>query len=467
MAVSSLHVGSSERPEVVDIEALLLSQSSDGVLAFDLTGRLCYANPAVYEMLGREPGSVESVFDVLHPDDLDRVGKSIVGVNHGVRPRSGLIRVRARDGEWHQVEVRPFPVRGLDGEVVLTGAVVRDIGLTDAHWAFLARVAAGDPLDVCFEGLAVGLSSETDGPLSIVFTDDGGLRRTVGPVPPDLALHHRDLHHAGLEECPNGEQFPGEPWMTATSGAPAFIAVGDLVEPYASAARRIGAAACVVVAVPDPGSVSPVLIVQWPPNLAMAQILAEALTRRPREAVSLALERRSTQRRLEHMAHHDPLTGVLNRARFGVELRLLARKGPIGVCYIDLDEFKPVNDTFGHDLGDRVLTECARRIEEVAGSDALVTRIGGDEFAVAMRADDPGPLEELAARLVTALAAPIDLGERSVVVGASVGCATASAASEPSDVVAAADRALYEAKRNGGGTWSRASEPLPFDPGPV
>ena len=72
-----------------DVEALLLSQSSEGVVAFDASGHLHYVNPAVYEMLGQEPGTMDHVLDLLHPDDLDRGSKSIVGVGEGGRPRPG------------------------------------------------------------------------------------------------------------------------------------------------------------------------------------------------------------------------------------------------------------------------------------------------------------------------------------------------------------------------------------------
>ncbi len=156
----------------------------------------------------------------------------------------------------------------------------------------------------------------------------------------------------------------------------------------------------------------------------MGDVLAEALVRRPRQAVLVALQRRKANDRLERMARRDALTGVANRAHFIDRLDALAAGGsPYGVCYVDLDRFKEVNDTRGHLAGDEALVTCAARIAEVVGPDAAVGRLGGDEFAVAVAVADE---VELGA-VVAALAEPVALTGATVVVGASVGAARRSA----------------------------------------
>lgn len=197
----------------------------------------------------------------------------------------------------------------------------------------------------------------------------------------------------------------------------------------------------------------------------MGEVLAEALVRRPRRAVLVALQRREANERLERLARRDALTGVANRAHFIESLDDLAAGGsPYGVCYVDLDRFKELNDTRGHLAGDEALAICAARITEAAGPGALVGRLGGDEFAVAVAVTDEAELVAVAAELVAVLGEPVAVGGGTVLLGASVGAALADGP-RPTDVMmAAADGALYEAKRSGRSTWRLAGpvgEPIP------
>jgi diguanylate cyclase (GGDEF)-like protein len=224
-----------------------------------------------------------------------------------------------------------------------------------------------------------------------------------------------------------------------------------------SEARALGAGAAVAVPVHDPGSAAPALLVQWPPSPAMGGILAEALRRRPREAVAIALDRRALDRRLERLARHDPLTDVANRTRFFEVLAdLVERAGTYGVLYIDLDHFKTINDTHGHVAGDEVLVHCAQRLQGASRAEDLVARFGGDEFVIVCPGVTEEALEGVAARVVDSLAEPVHVGALLLDVGASVGCALGTSGADPDQVVAAADTALYEAKRGGRGRWRRA-----------
>ena len=161
--------------------------------------------------------------------------------------------------------------------------------------------------------------------------------------------------------------------------------------------------------------------------------------------------------RLHHLATHDPLTGLLNRAGLLEAIgSALARKHPLGVVLIDLDEFKQVNDCHGHQGGDHVLIEVARRIEAVAG-DAPAGRLGGDEFVILLAHNTATRARAFLIELSAAVAAPIPVGGATVTIGAACGAALAQPGDDPDSLLAAADRFMYDAKRRQPGRLSKVS----------
>ena len=169
-------------------------------------------------------------------------------------------------------------------------------------------------------------------------------------------------------------------------------------------------------------------------------------------------DRKRLEARLLHDALHDPLTGLANRVLFRDHLeRALARRRRsrmgVALLFLDLDDFKAVNDSFGHAAGDRVLVEVARRLSETVRAEDVVARQGGDEFTVLLPSIR-GPAEAAASaeRLIEALARPIDLGDESVGIGVSIGVAMAARAGPVADdLLAHADAAMYAAKAGGKG----------------
>jgi diguanylate cyclase (GGDEF)-like protein len=170
----------------------------------------------------------------------------------------------------------------------------------------------------------------------------------------------------------------------------------------------------------------------------------------------------ASEAELRHRASHDVLTGLPNRALL-LE-RLTAATGPVGVLAIDLDGFKQVNDERGHDAGDQLLVEVARRLRADVADGDTTARLGGDEFAVVV----PGPPEAahaVAARLLASLDEPYTLRDGSCAhVGASIGVASLHDEDRGvaciEEVLRRADSAMYTAKRRGG-SQAAGSEPVP------
>ena len=171
-------------------------------------------------------------------------------------------------------------------------------------------------------------------------------------------------------------------------------------------------------------------------------------------------ERKHLEEAIEHMAMHDPLTNLPNRAMFYRELeRALARaeREPcrIAVILVDLDRFKDVNDTFGHAIGDQLLVEVGRRLFECVRTEDLVARLGGDEFAViAVSREAPDGFAALARRIVDRLSERLRIGGIEIEPSASLGMTVFP--DDPGslkELMVHADRALYAAKQTGRGTW--------------
>jgi diguanylate cyclase (GGDEF)-like protein/PAS domain S-box-containing protein len=173
------------------------------------------------------------------------------------------------------------------------------------------------------------------------------------------------------------------------------------------------------------------------------------------------LERMRAEAQVRHMAYHDYLTGLANRAQFHAHLtEVLARARDTktfgALLLIDLDHFKTINDALSHDVGDEVLREVARSLAECVGERAFVARLGGDEFVVVLAgigADEPAATRAahtLADEIATGMARPAQIGERVLNVGASIGVVVfPDNGTTESDILRRADMALYRAKNMG------------------
>lgn len=164
-------------------------------------------------------------------------------------------------------------------------------------------------------------------------------------------------------------------------------------------------------------------------------------------------ELRRAERQLEHRASHDALTGLPNRHRLEHELQRAiehaARSGDgLALLYLDLDGFKAANDRCGHEAGDHLLCEVARRLQAGLRHGDLVARVGGDEFVTLLPCSDAGAARTLAEALRARLHPPFDLPDGPIRLDCSIGIACYPAdAGEPAALLAHADRAMYAAKR--------------------
>ena len=183
-------------------------------------------------------------------------------------------------------------------------------------------------------------------------------------------------------------------------------------------------------------------------------------------------ERRRTNVKIARQAFHDPLTGVANRALFDDRLALsLARanrhEGRLAVFYLDLDSFKPVNDSLGHAAGDDLLKVTARRLAECLRQEDTVARLGGDEFALLVLDIGEAEALRLGEDLLAAIARPVEHDGETLQVTGSIGVSFyPESGLTAGELLRAADRALYRSKAEGRGQINLASSvsyPLPID----
>jgi len=246
---------------------------------------------------------------------------------------------------------------------------------------------------------------------------EGGMRYFHGEAPPADATHRTAV------EGTIGEVR----WVSEVYATPAFAARLD----------------------PSAANVSAGVLAALTGVASVLLVVRHTLRRR----AGLALEQLAEA---ERRAEWDSLTGVRNRV--GLEAALdawagdPACAGPVTVVFLDLDGLKEVNDGAGHEAGDALLREAARRLRRSARREDLVARLGGDEFVVVARGLDGSPADRLAASILTAFADPVFGGDGLVAdrIEVSIGVACAASVAEVEHAVARADAAMYEAKGAGG-----------------
>ncbi|UTL90001.1 bifunctional diguanylate cyclase/phosphodiesterase [Pseudomonas fluorescens] len=163
--------------------------------------------------------------------------------------------------------------------------------------------------------------------------------------------------------------------------------------------------------------------------------------------------------RIQHLSSHDPLTGLANRNKLARHLEQALLRGSdspaLTLLLLDLDNFKPINDSLGHTAGDAVLQEVAARLRDTTRDVDLVARLGGDEFVLVLQGlDNRGEIDRLCRRLIELLQQPIAFENQQLEIGVSIGIAqTRDPGFDAGELIRCADIALYQAKVDGKGTW--------------
>jgi diguanylate cyclase (GGDEF)-like protein/PAS domain S-box-containing protein len=407
-----------------ELYRMIAENSSDVVIRSSLDGRFEWVSPSVTEVLGWSPKDMvgKLASDFVHPDD---VATSPTPEENRDRGRIGL-RVRMRDlaGSYHWVDTTFRPATDSSGAVV---ARVGSVRLADAE------VAAAHELERSERRFRLAMESS---PVAMALVDLD--RRFTRVNPAFCRLLDCDpawLLARGIADILDDDDNRIDVRMREEALANSAVHdVGEkrLIRPDGSEAwveHSFG------VVRDDDGT--PVSYVSQFVDIADA---------------------RHTRETLAFQATHDGLTRLVNQRelhrRLSTILSHAARAGTsVGVLYLDVDGLKGINDSLGHSAGDALLVEVARRLESVVRAEDTVARVGGDEFVVLLPELRQGADAVLvAAKVHEVMSAPISLKGRDVVPSVSIGIATPHGDQRPTDVIAAADKALYDAKHSGGHT---------------
>lgn len=376
-----------------------------------------------------DPGSLagRSVADFVHPDDLRLAVESL---NHMVEAEGPFFplayRIRHRDGTW---------VRTMVWSAKLDTAVFGVQATVHTMQPYDHMIIVEDPLEVLAQGrpfhevmnavfAAMGSTMFGFRASFLLFGDDGTVMR---------AWHSEASAETAPEEATVRTGF--------FAAAPPPMAGGPLGETAEAWRVRLGATWATELV--SAGRVNGVVLM-WTTGGRPPIYLRERIGRVLRVA-QLAIERDQAEQQLQRLAVEDPLTGLVNRREFMAALQRRLATGSVGVVFADLDSFKPVNDRFGHLVGDEVLRIIGARLRRIAGTRSTAARLGGDEFAILTA---PAAADRVAVAVQRSVARPIPTSAGRVEVGTSVGVAIAAPGASPWSVLDAADRAMFQDKRS-------------------
>jgi diguanylate cyclase (GGDEF)-like protein len=417
-------------------------------------GTILYASPTVVTLLGRPAGHYvgRSIVEVLDPSVLDRSLRAFAEFTDPDRQSTGWIgppmTIALRHADGHLVPCRALAVPGapgFDGLVLQIRATETTTKLDEA----IASLAQGDPADTTITRIIEFATEQM--PYSILVIGRG----FDGERFESVVAHPRAPRF-------DDDALPildGTPWMRALAADGLVVVDSDDVDPpVGPAATAAGLPTAWAVPISSANDQQHVLVFWRRARGGPAAHLREAIER-IRRLITLAIDADHSRRLLERQASTDGLTGLANRVALFERLAELGRaraEQRFGVLYVDLDDFKVVNDECGHRTGDQVLKIAARRlVRQVRGND-LVARLGGDEFAVIGAVSSGDELESLAQRLVESFAEPVVVDGQSFQLGVSVGLAVGRGGVDPELVLDDADRAMLRAKAAGKHRWARA-----------
>ncbi|MEZ5081347.1 MAG: GGDEF domain-containing protein [Thermoleophilia bacterium] len=407
----------------------IAGRSSDLLCKHDADGRLHYVSPASTDILGVTPFAATGLpFDeFVHPDDAHIVRSAFRDLNEGAGDRTIVVRRALGDTgcTWLEVSLRPVDE---DGQVQVLSAT-RDV--TQRHRRHLEAAVAATVTDAVATGSDVGTAAA-------LFTEEAA--RALGVNPGTVTLWKFDDAQTATLVGHWGRSAQHRPDRRCTRP---HSDDRDLLTVLTERAGGSGAGAPVTV---DGRPWGAVIVGDLASDVAPR--IADQLLPLARVAGRM-IEGAESNALLTRLAQSDALTGLANRAVFDRELENATRDGqPAAVCVLDLDEFKAVNDRFGHATGDQVLCAVARRLRTAVRQDDTIARIGGEEFGWIMpNAEVPDAVRAAERARAIICGTPIaSVGQITASFGVSFSDGTGT---EPQVMFRRADQALYQAKRHG------------------
>ncbi|AFM19610.1 PAS domain S-box/diguanylate cyclase (GGDEF) domain-containing protein [Mycolicibacterium chubuense NBB4] len=392
-----------------------------------------WVSPASETLLGYAPEEMvgRTAYEFMHPYDRATSQATAWMAGRSPSPESIVVRMRHRGGHHIWMEVAGQVLRDADGNPAQLRTSWRDV---------TARVEAERGRDAA---LQLVQSVVANAPIGIaVCTEDGLMQQVNAALCTMLGRDSAQLLGRRVDEFLHPEAECSDRFSALLSGE---LPVDESECRY----------------------VRPDGTPMWGHRTAV--VLRDGDGRGdPRLLLHLqdVTERRTAHDALTHAATHDALTGLANRVAFTEHLAAMRRRlGPddcSGLLFIDLDDFKAVNDTYGHEIGDELLTVVGARLRESIRPQDFAARLGGDEFVVHCRylTDHQGAVD-IAKRIVDKLSEPYRLGARTISISASIGVTTTTRDGHDR-LMTSADRAMYRSKKAGRGLITDAAD----DPAP-
>lgn len=396
----------------------LFDQAGDGIFVADLAGRYVDVNRAGCQMLGYARGELigKTIADLIPPSDLPRLTQSRQRLMDGVTEVTEWT-LRRKDGGWLPVEVSATILRNGQWQ-----AFVRDI--SERRQSQAQMLLAATVFESTNEAVLVTDARprlvKVNRAFTIITGYEAGEVLGLNPSILNSGLQDAAFYRQMWEALDTMGQWQGEIVNRRKNGEifPAWENISSVKD--------------------DSGRVTHYVAV-----------------------LSDITPLKRAEERLSHLAHHDPLTGLPNRLMFaGSLLQSISRARRHGqklaLLFIDLDRFKLVNDSMGHAAGDELLKEIGRRLKHVVRAEDLVTRLGGDEFTVALEeVESPDQIAAVVQKMMAEITRPLTLGGRDIVISASVGIALFPDDADTVDnLTKAADAAMYRAKERGRNTYA-------------
>jgi diguanylate cyclase (GGDEF)-like protein/PAS domain S-box-containing protein len=443
-------------------------------------GTSLYVSPHIEALLGYSVDEWRSVpslwLDLLHPDDRQNVLDRSAETRATGLPFSMEYRLIARDGRVIWVSDDAIIVRDVDLQPRVWQGLVFDItGRKKAEqWLegqkrVLEQIAQGAPLTSILDLIALTLENQASGIHCAVLLADptrSTLRLIAAPSLSEFFAQTIDGVAIGAEG--------------RTSGVAAYLRQPVITSAIASDERWVndrepaldaGIQACWAIPILSSTNLAMgtlTIFVETPRAPGDAEeLLIEAAVQLAR----IAIERQEMVDQLVHQAFTDSLTTLPNRALFQDRLtqaliRSRRRTSVVAILFLDLDNFKAVNDRFGHHAGDHLLKLVAERLRGCVRAEDTVARFGGDEFVILLEDEaDTDEVLQVARRVLRHFNLSFDLGDERVPVIPSIGITFDSTGfAEPNDLLREADRAMYQAKRRGTGGYVIATVSQPEMP---